>query len=331
MISDMERGKRKPGHYRPWLCDLYGKTAAELGIEDPAPTTSAEPLPELDTLIGRATSVDLTSVAAFQQQVDAFRLLDRQLGSPTVVDPTSQLVTTINDLMVHVIDGRTRSALAAVLSDAAALNAWQLLNGGEPQKAWRLHALARTAGMESGEINLLTHAIGEQVYDLIDIDRTADALTLAQAARAEGGTKVSPVLRAWLHAVEAEAYANVGDDHACRKQLELAESVLPDDPDVEETPYISLNRWHLDRWRGNVLSKLGDSAALESLLTAVESTPAAFVRAASSLHCDIAQSYAARGENVLSMRHVTKARTLARQTGSIRQLRRIETVSRRLA
>ena len=34
MISDMERGKRKPGHYKPLLCDLFGRTAEELGFID---------------------------------------------------------------------------------------------------------------------------------------------------------------------------------------------------------------------------------------------------------------------------------------------------------
>ncbi|OLM27618.1 hypothetical protein Ae717Ps2_7294 [Pseudonocardia sp. Ae717_Ps2] len=55
------------------------------------------------------------------------------------------------------------------------------------------------------------------------------------------------------------------------------------------------------------------------------------VRATASLHCDVAQSYAVRGERVSSLEHARVARDLARRTGSIRQLRRIDRVTRLLA
>jgi hypothetical protein len=83
-----------------------------------------------------------------------------------------------------------------------------------------------------------------------------------------------------------------------------------------------LDEWHLERWRGNILAKLGDSSALDSLMVALDRTPSTYVRATAALHFDIAQSLGARGDRAGSLRHAQQARTLARQTGSIRQLRR---------
>jgi hypothetical protein len=330
MISDMERGRRKPGHYAPLLCDLLGKTPEELGWAPPPQPVTDLPVASLEEMVTRAASVDDTTVEAFQQQVEALRLLDRQLGSTAVVEQTSLLVASLDELMTHVLRERMRSQLAAVLSDAAALNGWQLLNAGAASRAWKMHQLARTAGRESGRRELLAHAMGEQAYDLLDMDRAADALHLVQAAREEAGSAVPEQVAAWLHAVEAELHATLGDDRTCRRSLDQAEGSLPD-VDDGTTPYISLNAWHLERWRGNILAKLGDESALDSLLRAVEATPATFVRAAGYLHCDIAQSYAARGDRVSSLRHANQARELARRTGSVRQLRRIDLVTRRLA
>ncbi|GAA1180980.1 hypothetical protein GCM10009608_16260 [Pseudonocardia alaniniphila] len=331
MISDMERGRRKPGHYKPLLCDLFGRTADELGFPDDQPEAVLVPAVDLSAMLSQASAVTPATVQDLQRQVDGLRTLDRQLGSPAVIEPTRHLVNTVQDLMSHVFACGIRSTLAAVLSDAAALNAWQVLNAGEVQGAWKLHDLARTAGLESAQPHLLAHAMGEQTYGLLDLDRPADALQLIEAAREVAGTRVPQLLRAWLHAAEAEVHAALGDGLKCRAALDAATKTLPSDTNNAETPYVSLDEWHLERWRGNVLAKLGDSTALQSLLVALEGTPSTFVRAAASLHCDIAQSLAMRGDRAASLRHAQQARTLARQTGSVRQLKRIDVVMRKTA
>jgi len=331
MISDMERGRRKPGHYKPLLCDLFGRTAAELGFPDEAAVVPVQRSSGLGELLDRAASVTPASVADLQRQVDGLRTLDRQLGSPIVVESTGRLVAVLDELMAHVLSEEIRRSLAAVLSDAAALNGWQVLNSGDTREAWRLHTLSRSAGRESGNPALLAHAMGEQAYDLLDADRAGDALGLVQAARSAAGSQVPGLLASWLAAVEAEVLAANGDASGCRDRLRMAEEAMPTEPDNTETPYVSLDDWHLDRWRGNILASLGDSAALDSLLHALDRTPATFVRATASLHCDVAHSYAVRGDRVASLEHARTARDLARRTGSVRQLRRVERVSRLLA
>jgi hypothetical protein len=331
MISDMERGRRKPGHYKPLLCDLFGRTPDELGFADEQPAVSPAPVVDLGEMLTRASAVTPSAIADLQRQVDGLRALDRQLGSPAVVEPTRHLVQTMQDLMAHVFAGGIREALAVVLSDAVALNAWQLLNAGDVRQAWGLHNVARTAGLESGRPDLLAHAMGEQTYGLLDIGRPKDAVDLVEAAREVASNDVSPLLVAWLHAAAAEAYAAVGDASSCRSALNSASRTLPKDTDNTETPYLSLDEWHLERWRGNILAKLGDSSALDSLMVALDRTPSTYVRATGALHCDIAQSLGARDDRAGSLRHAQQARTLARQTGSIRQLRRIETVMKRTA
>ena len=120
-------------------------------------------------------------------------------------------------------------------------------------------------------------------------------------------------------------------EHDAAAPLDAAARLLPTRPDNAETPYVSLDDWHFERWRGNVLAKLGDATALDSLMVALDGTPPPFVRATASLHCDIAQSLAVRGDRASALEHAKKARRLAQQTGSIRQLRRIDAVTRKTA
>jgi hypothetical protein len=238
MISDMERGRRKPGHYKPLLCDLFGRTPDELGFADEEPATTPLSVADLGEMLTRASAVTPSAVADLQRQVDGLRTLDRQLGSPAVVEPTRQLVQTMQELMAHVLAGGAREALAVVLSDAAALNAWQVLNTGDVRRAWELHNIARTAGLESGRPDLLAHAMGEQTYGLLDIDRPHDAVHLVEAAQEVASNRVSPLLVAWLQAAAAEAYAAAGDALSCRSALDAASRALPRDTDNSETPYL---------------------------------------------------------------------------------------------
>ncbi|OLM27617.1 hypothetical protein Ae717Ps2_7293 [Pseudonocardia sp. Ae717_Ps2] len=138
-----------------------------------------------------------------------------------------------------------------------------MLNSGDTSGAWT-HDLAKTAGRESGDPALLSHAMGEQAYDLLDVERPELALQLVQAARSAAGSKVPGLLGAWLHAAEAEALAATGDQVGCREALRLAEQAMPAEPDNSAVPYVSLDDWQLARWRGNVLAGLGDSGALDA-------------------------------------------------------------------
>src|SRR5689334_19798085 len=79
MISDMERGWRKPGHYAPLLCDLFGKTPEELGFIAERKPELPEVLTDFGELLTRAAAVTPASVIDLQRQVDGLRTLDRQL------------------------------------------------------------------------------------------------------------------------------------------------------------------------------------------------------------------------------------------------------------
>lgn len=88
-------------------------------------------------------------------------------------------------------------------------------------------------------------------------------------------------------------------------------------------PFLFLGGSHLDRWRGNALSKLGEPEAIDQLSSALPRLPAAFVRARTGLLVDLAFAYAAAGDRDAALDHAKQARRLASQIKSDRQLRRL--------
>ena len=130
-----------------------------------------------------------------------------------------------------------------------------------------------------------------------------------------------PLLRAWLAAARAEALAATGDSGATKRSLEEAQSFLGADDD-EELPYLMLNEEHLARWQGHCLARLGDPQAIEALPRAM-SAESDSVRAAISLHADMALALLNMGLIAEAREEATNAMAMAERFGSARQRKRL--------
>ena len=116
-------------------------------------------------------------------------------------------------------------------------------------------------------------------------------------ARQQAGRSAPPVLRAWLYAAEGEALAVLGDRDTALRALDAAATVLPEQCDDPELPYLMLNAGHLARWRGDCLARLGDTTAIDSLMSALDAMgEGQYGRAEVSLRVDLALAFRARGD-----------------------------------
>jgi len=328
-ISRHENQHIKPEEdWRQLYRTVYGRSDEELGFEPTAPAPAPE-TDDLATYLLAARRVDPQLVRAMQQQVDHVRLLDRRVGAPSLIEQTRAQITTLNELMTYSLKPSVREGLAGILADAGALAGWQALDVGSIGAAWQHYETAKTAARESRSDTLLAHAIGEQAYALLDLDRPHDGVTLIEEAH-RVATRAPSLLRSWLHAAAAELHAatsptrpGMGHDRACRRELEQAERTLPAGTPGPSMPYLSLNATHLARWRGHCLARLGDTAAIDDLYRALDDMDSSFTRAEAGLRCDLAHALATHGELDEARVQRQRAQQLANQVGSLRQRRRI--------
>lgn len=307
--------------YSELLCEVYGLSAAELGLVEPPPDTPAAPVV---TTIPQFTRVDAGLVALLRGQTQSIRLLDRRLGGVAIFRQARAHVDGIEQLIRYALPGDDRDAGAGELSQAAALAGWQALDLGNLDEAWQLHEVATAAARESGDAAALSYARAQQAYVLLDSDRPTDALALITAARERADAMVPNILRAWLHAAEGEAFAALGQRDAALRTLDLADAALPGEPD-DALPYLMLDAAHLGRWRGHCLARLGETSAIDDLTSALGAMgEGTYGRAEVSLRVDLALAHAARGDADESRHHAQRAADLAGRTGSTRQRRRIE-------
>ncbi|MEW2417959.1 XRE family transcriptional regulator [Streptomyces sp. NPDC046866] len=333
-VSEWENGKRAISErYAVILRPLLGVTDAELRGEPvkliPQQTDGYE---DLLSRIDSARSISETMVQTFFDQTELLRTMDRQMGAAGLVDQMAGHLVGMEDALTFAVLPGTRRPIATALAGAATLAAWQALDAGAVERAWRHYELAKRAAQDADAPLYLAHAMGEQAYVLRDAGRPEMAVELIRDAQRTYADRHSPRLKAWLSAAEAElcAAAGMGDD--ARRALEQAEAMLPDGVEARDADMLSifLNGGHLARWRGNVLATLGDSAAMEELYAALGTVDPSFVRARSGLHSDLTQAHLARGELDEARSHLQQARLLANRTGSVRYRRRVELLTGRL-
>ncbi|MEU0443449.1 XRE family transcriptional regulator [Streptomyces sp. NPDC006186] len=333
-VSEWENGRRAiSARYAAILRKLLGVTDFELrGVsEEPAPA-AADGYDDLLSRIDSASSISASMVQAFNDQTELLRTMDRQMGAARLVDQMTGHLAALEDALNFAVLPAARRPVALALAGASTLAAWQAIDSGAIERAWRHYELAKRAARDAEAPMYLAHAMGEQAYVLSDAGRPALAVELVRDAKRCLGQSGSPRLRAWLHAAEAELCAHAGLVDDCKRALDAAMDTIPAGPEDRDPDMLSifLNGAHLARWRGNVLGLLGDDAAVTSLYGALEVLDPTFVRARAGLHTDLAQAHLARAEYDDANTHLRQARLLASRTGSVRQRRRVDRLSERL-
>ncbi|WP_240979598.1 XRE family transcriptional regulator [Streptomyces sp. HNM0574] len=329
-VSEWENDKRRINdHYAAALRAILGTTDSELRGQEVAPRppdARADGYDELLNRIDSARNVSESMVQTFMDQTELLRTMDRQMGAASIVDQMTNHLGTLQEALTFAVLPDTRRPVAAALTGASTLAAWQALDGGYVERAWRNYELAKYAAKEADAPMFLAHAMGEQAYVLGEAGRPDDAVALVRHAQEAGGQRLSPRLQAWLHAAEAELCAKAGMPDDCHRAMDNALACLPAGELArdDDMPSVFLNQGHLIRWRGNALALLGDDGAVSDLYEALDAVDPSFIRAQAGLRCDLAQAHLVRDEHDQAVEHLREARLLAKRTGSVRHQRRID-------
>ncbi|MGW2417488.1 XRE family transcriptional regulator [Streptomyces tubercidicus] len=333
-VSEWENDKRTiSDRYAAILRQLLGVTDTELrgGPLVVAPSM-ADGYDDLLSRIDSASSVSESMVKTFNAQTELLRTMDRQMGASGLVDQMTGHLAALEDALNFAVLPSARQPVALALAGASTLAAWQAIDSGAVERAWRHYELAKRAARDAEAPMYLAHAMAEQAYVLCEAGRPSLGADLVRDAQRSLGQAGSPRLRSWLYAAEAELCAHAGMPDDCRRALDAAMATIPPgdgdrDPDMLS---IFLNGAHLSRWRGNILALLGDGEAVTSLYDALDVVDPTFVRAQAGLHTDLAQAHLARAEYDDAHGHLRQARLLASRTSSVRQRRRVDLLSARL-
>src|SRR6266487_2099275 len=359
MISRWERGARGTDlFYQEKLCELFRKDALELGFVEPVTsldvtltTESADevnrreagkkiasilvggsaflatpqnmlnrPLWErLSRVIERSSRIDEVGLNGLTQIARDYWKLRTTIGYRSLLHGFTGHLETVVHLLQCSQSPASRKRLCAIASEITQRIGAIYFDMNDYASAREYYNVSIETAREAEDSMLWAIGLVRMSSLPIYSKRPQDALPLLQAARQLAGANGTPTILAWMASMEAEACANLHDEHASLKVLGQAER-LTDHSRVEEDPHeIKFDHARFAGYKGVCYLRLQQpEAALIALNEGTNLTYGALsVRQQSILLADSAAAHNQLGEIEEACGLATQALMMTDQTKSL--------------
>lgn len=270
-ISRWENGRRAPDEfYRSLLQETFDLTAPELGfptlLEPAGSTYGSEPL-------NKAVSPDLLN--ALQVSLGQLATLDAATGPRTVLALAREQARFATGL-VRGAAGPDRADISRVATRLSEFTGWLHQDAGELDDAVRWTDQAVDLAIEAGDPELIAYVAMRRSN--IDSDRRDNRTALTRASAAFAAALDDPRLSGVLLRQRAMAHALVGDEIACRRDLDEALQIVATNSVSHGTaslvPYVTSS--YIEMEAANCFLRLGKHQdALDILIQSIRAWPAA--------------------------------------------------------
>jgi hypothetical protein len=163
-----------------------------------------------------------------------FRKWDAQCGGGLRRKAVVGQLHEVTDLLQEPQPEDTTRRLFKVAAELAQLAGWMSYDVGLQPTAQKYFVLALHAAKEAGDKPLGSYVLSSMSRQMIHLGRPEDALELIHLAQYGSRDCASPRTQAMLYAMEARAYANMGQPGKCKRAVRLAEDTFAEADDWDE-------------------------------------------------------------------------------------------------
>ncbi|MFD3454225.1 hypothetical protein ACFWVC_18865 [Streptomyces sp. NPDC058691] len=168
-----------------------------------------------------------------------FRQWDNQCGGGLRRKAVVGQLHEVTDLLQEPHPQPVARRLYRVTAELAALAGWMSYDVGLHPTAQKYLVLALHAAKEADDQPLGAFILSSMSRQMIHLDRPDDALELIHLAQYGSRGTATATTQAMLHAVEARAYATMGQVNKCHRAVRMAEDAFSDSCVSEDPDWIS--------------------------------------------------------------------------------------------
>ncbi|MFE6160411.1 hypothetical protein ACFQ7F_16035 [Streptomyces sp. NPDC056486] len=199
----------------------------------PGPTTPAGD-PEPAAPSRRPGRLSKPELDLLESTTVMFRQWDAQCGGGLRRKAVVGQLHEVTDLLQEPQPDATSKRLFKVAGELAELAGWMSYDVGLQPTAQKYFVLALHAAKEAGEKPLGSYILSSMSRQMIHLGRPDDALELIHLAQYGSRDCASPRTQAMLYAMEARAYASMGQPGKCKRAVRMAEDTFADAADCDE-------------------------------------------------------------------------------------------------
>jgi hypothetical protein len=187
----------------------------------------------------RRTRLSGPELELLEQTTVMFRRWDAQCGGGLRRKAVVGQLHEVTDLLHDHQSRRDRDLTARlfrVTAELAELAGWMTYDIGMQPTAQKYFVLGLHAAKEAGDRPLGSYILSNMGRQMIHLGRPDDALELIHLAQYGSRDGATARTQAMLHAMEARAYANMGQPGKCRRAVRMAEETFEDRDDGSADP-----------------------------------------------------------------------------------------------
>ncbi|MFI9390379.1 hypothetical protein [Streptomyces bauhiniae] len=200
----------------------------------PTPSSSAPPEPDPLHEPRRPGRLSRPELELLESTTKMFRQWDAQCGGGLRRKAVVGQLHEVTDLLQEPQPETTTRKLFKVAAELAELAGWMSYDVGLQPTAQKYFVLALHAAKEAGDKPLGSYVLSSMSRQMIHLGRPDDALELIHLAQYGSRDCASPRTQSMLYAMEARAYANMGQPGKCKRAVRMAEDTFADADDWDE-------------------------------------------------------------------------------------------------
>ncbi|HEX5566882.1 MAG TPA: hypothetical protein VFY14_08175 [Streptomyces sp.] len=201
------------------------------------------PVPVQDRGGRRGVRLSGPELDLLEQIIVMFRQWDAQCGGGLRRKAVVGQLHEITDLLQESHPEPVRRRLFRITAELSELAGWMSYDVGLQPIAQKYFVLALHAAKEAGDRPLGAYVLSDMGRQMIHLGRPEDALELIHLAQYGGREGATPRTQAMLYALEARAYANMGQPGKCHRAVRMAEETFaeagPGDADPDWIAFFS--------------------------------------------------------------------------------------------
>ncbi|MEU3347829.1 hypothetical protein ABZ723_23095 [Streptomyces sp. NPDC006700] len=199
----------------------------------PAPPAPLEE-PEPQAASRRPGRLSRPELELLETTTVMFRQWDAQCGGGLRRKAVVGQLHEVTDLLQEPQPEPTGRRLFKVAAELAELAGWMSYDVGLQPTAQKYFVLALHAAKEAGDKPLGSYVLSSMSRQMIHLGRPEDALELIHLAQYGSRDCASPRTQSMLYALEARAYANMGQPGKCKRAVRMAEDSFGDAEDWDD-------------------------------------------------------------------------------------------------
>ncbi|MFF4359722.1 hypothetical protein [Streptomyces sp. NPDC001604] len=200
----------------------------------PSPQAQSEPEPEPPASSRRPGRLSKPELDLLESTTVMFRQWDAQCGGGLRRKAVVGQLHEVTDLLQEPQPEATTRKLFKVAGELAELAGWMSYDVGLQPTAQKYFVLALHAAKEAGDKPLGSYILSSMSRQMIHLGRPDDALELIHLAQYGSRDCASPRTQSMLYAMEARAYANMGQPGKCKRAVRMAEDTFADADEWDE-------------------------------------------------------------------------------------------------